>query len=97
MSYAKVHLSSIKAYGIDQEYQVYVFDPCVQTFRFLAYFPQEDSITLGEQFLQADTLLFEIRKVPEREHPDTDELEMSHMDELDLQEEEEEVGVAGGP
>jgi hypothetical protein len=33
----------------------------VLDFHFLAFYPRENNIVLGEQFLQADTLLFEIR------------------------------------
>ena len=41
-----------------------VFDPIIQDYRFLAYYPIESNITLGEQFLQLDVLLFRVRSLP---------------------------------
>ena len=41
-----------------------VFDTLVQDYRFLAYFPIDASITLGEQFLQLDVLVFRILPLP---------------------------------
>lgn len=55
---------SYAAYGHHQEYHLYVHDPCIGDFRFLAYYPPQHPITLGEQFLQADTLLFQVRSTP---------------------------------
>ena len=45
--------------------------------------------------MQADTLLFQIRRMPEQEHSDEDEIQMSNLDYLDPQEEEELNGAAG--
>lgn len=41
-----------------------VFDPLIQDYRFLAYFPVEANITLGEQFLQLDVLVFRVNPLP---------------------------------
>jgi hypothetical protein len=43
-----------------------VFDPMLQDYRFLAYFPIDANITLGEQFLQLDALAFRILPPPPR-------------------------------
>jgi hypothetical protein len=83
------HKSSAKvrhpnpAYGLHQEHRVYVYDPYVADFRFLAYFPQENSILLGEQFLQADTLLFKIQQIPAFPKSDDSENEIAALDELE--------------
>lgn len=51
------------AYRVGEEFELFIFDPIPQTFRFLTYYPQH-TVLLGEQFLQADTLLFQIRRGP---------------------------------
>jgi hypothetical protein len=43
-----------------------VFDPLLQDYRFLAYFPIDANITLGEQFLQLDVLVFRLHPLPPR-------------------------------
>jgi hypothetical protein len=59
----------------------------VLDFRFLTYFPTENSITLGEQFLQADTLLFRIKRIQELEASDEEELQIAGIDCYDQPEE----------
>ena len=88
---------SYPAYGHHQEYHIYVHDPCIGDFRFLAYYPPQHPITLGEQFLQADTLLFQVRStpLPLSSSDDEEQLHITTLDSFDPQEEEEPTAAAG--
>lgn len=46
---------------------MWICDPLIQDYRLLAYFPLTSSVTLGEQFLQLDVLIFRFKHI--HKHP----------------------------
>jgi hypothetical protein len=59
-----MYLPPHSEYGHHADLEIQVFDPILHDYRFLAYFPIDANITLGEQFLQLDVLAFRLRPLP---------------------------------
>ena len=48
---------------------MWICGPLIQDYRLLAYFPLASSVTLGEQFLQLDVLIFRFKHIQKQQEP----------------------------